>query len=598
MKTCARKLPAMLALLSTVNCLLSTVVAQGTAFTYQGQLQNNGALANGSFDLTFTLFNTNTSGAAVAGPVTNSGVVISNGLFTVTIDFGAGVWNGQTNWLEIAVETNGSGPFTTLSPRQRITPTPYAITAENIDGTIGSNALSGSYGNAVILNNSANQFTGAFTGNGGGLTNVNAATLAGLGTSSFWQTTGNAGTAPSGNFVGTTDSQPLNLRASGRRALHLEYAVVDVNHSGVNVIGGDALNFVAPGVIGATIAGGGTSNFFQSALSNQVLTSFGTVGGGFLNTAGQFCDTVAGGRFNNSSGSDSCVGGGIGNTNTGFAAGIPGGYHNLATGQYSFAAGQQAQALHTGSFVWSDAQITPFASTQDDQFDVRAGNGAFFNTSGAGLWVDGQLVAVSSGQNTFSAAQTFTGGLDVNSTNGFSQSSVGNFAIDAPFKPGGRFVILTNGNVGISNSAPGHLFVVGNAVSPAYCDGGAWVNGSDRNSKEDFAAINPRKLLDKVVALPISRWKYKVEPEGMEHLGPMAQDFHSAFGLNGADDTHISTVDEGGVALAAIQGLNEKLEAENSNLKERNDSLEKRLEALEQIVLKQSQQTRIEGSNP
>jgi cell division protein FtsB len=74
----------------------------------------------------------------------------------------------------------------------------------------------------------------------------------------------------------------------------------------------------------------------------------------------------------------------------------------------------------------------------------------------------------------------------------------------------------------------------------------------------------------------VQSWDYKAQP-GEKHIGPMAQDFHAAFGLNGADDTHISTVDEGGVALAAIQGLNQKLEeqkAENAELKARLEKLE------------------------
>src|SRR5215469_631789 len=97
---------ATLALLSTINHQLSTAFAQGTAFTYQGQLQNGGALASGTYNLTFALYTNNAGGTAVAGPVTNSGVTVSNGLFTVIIDFGAGPWNGVINWLEIAVETN------------------------------------------------------------------------------------------------------------------------------------------------------------------------------------------------------------------------------------------------------------------------------------------------------------------------------------------------------------------------------------------------------------------------------------------------------------------------------------------------------------
>ena len=128
----------MLLALSTLNFQPSTASAQGTAFTYQGQLQNNGSPASGTYNLTFSLFDTNTSGVAVAGPVTNNGVIVSNGLFTVLIDFGPGVFTGETNWLEIAVETNRASTFTTLTPRQQLTPTPYAIYAESASGLSGT----------------------------------------------------------------------------------------------------------------------------------------------------------------------------------------------------------------------------------------------------------------------------------------------------------------------------------------------------------------------------------------------------------------------------------------------------------------------------
>jgi len=90
-------------------------------------------------------------------------------------------------------------------------------------------------------------------------------------------------------------------------------------------------------------------------------------------------------------------------------------------------------------------------------------------------------------------------------------------------------------------ASPTHLIDV---TGGAYCNGTSWVNGSDRNAKEAFTAINPRTVLEKVSALPITEWKYKAEADGSKHLGPMAQDFHAAFGLNGADDKHIATVDE------------------------------------------------------
>jgi len=68
-------------------------------------------------------------------------------------------------------------------------------------------------------------------------------------------------------------------------------------------------------------------------------------------------------------------------------------------------------------------------------------------------------------------------------------------------------------------------------------------------------------VLQRVIALPVSQWSYKAEDPKVRHLGPMAQDFYAAFKL-GQDDKHIGTVDEEGVALAAIQGLNPKLEEE------------------------------------
>src|SRR5208283_1330490 len=87
--------------LSTLNVQLSTAWAQGTVITYQGQLQNNGSPASGTYNLTFALFNTSSGGNAVAGPITNNGVLVSNGLFTVLIDFGPGGFAGATNWLEL-----------------------------------------------------------------------------------------------------------------------------------------------------------------------------------------------------------------------------------------------------------------------------------------------------------------------------------------------------------------------------------------------------------------------------------------------------------------------------------------------------------------
>jgi hypothetical protein len=128
-------------LLATLNPRLSTCFAQGTAFTYQGRLANGTNVANGIYDLRFAIYDSSGGPTVVAGPVTNSPTSVSNGLFTVTLDFGAGVFTGAERWLEIAVRTNGGGAFTALSPRQKITPTPYAIMSGNLSGSLAAAAL-------------------------------------------------------------------------------------------------------------------------------------------------------------------------------------------------------------------------------------------------------------------------------------------------------------------------------------------------------------------------------------------------------------------------------------------------------------------------
>jgi len=142
-------------------------------------------------------------------------------------------------------------------------------------------------------------------------------------------------------------------------------------------------------------------------------------------------------------------------------------------------------------------------------------------------------------------------------------------------------VIITNGNTGIGatpTTSPNDRLVVVNA----HCDGNNWINSSDRNLKENFTPVDVMDVLDRVAALPIARWNYKSDSNA-PHMGPVAQDFRAAFQL-GIDDKGIATVDEGGVALAAIQGLNEKVGAENAALRAENEGLKKRLERIEHML--------------
>ncbi len=165
---------AVLAFLLTLIPQFSTVFAQSTTFTYQGRLNDNGAPATGIYDLRFAIYDsTNSPGTLIAGPVTNSAVAANNGLFTATLDFGPGVFTGPDRWLQIAVRTNGGDTFADLTPRQPLTPVPYAIfagSASNLLGTIPAAQLTGTVPlaqlpAAVVTNNAgAVNLLGTFTG--------------------------------------------------------------------------------------------------------------------------------------------------------------------------------------------------------------------------------------------------------------------------------------------------------------------------------------------------------------------------------------------------------------------------------------------------
>ena len=290
--------------------LWSAAFAQGTAFTYQGQLNDGVSPANGTYDLRFGLFDAVSAGTQLGNTQTNSATSLSNGLFTVTLDFG-NQFPGAPRWLEIAVRTNGEPSFTVLNPRQKLTATPYAITASNITGIVGGTSLSGTYSSAVTFNNAVN----SFSGNGGGLTGLNANNLA-SGTvpaaalNNAWKIAGNSGTTPGTHFVGTTDNQSLDFRVNNRRAVRLQ-----PNTNGApTFIAGSSSNVVSANVPGAAI-GGGDQNFIQSF--PFATSDFAAISGGSSNLIDYFSFNAAiAGGFQNTVGPNSyysIIGGGLQN---------------------------------------------------------------------------------------------------------------------------------------------------------------------------------------------------------------------------------------------------------------------------------------------
>ena len=280
--------------------------ALGTAFTYQGQLKKNGSPVNGNCDFQFSLWDAAgngsppTGGNLIGSPQTKTGIAVINGLFTVQLDFGAGAFTGDARWLQIAVKCTGDASYNTLSPRQPLTPSPYAL------------ALPG-----------------------------------------LW---------------------------------------TQQNTTSPNLISGYSGNSVSSGVVGATIGGGGISGDI-----NRVTDDYGTVGGGYGNTANGYVATVGGGRHNTASSKSfvgggegntangiSVVGGGVGNTASNYASIVGGGWGNTANGWYAtIPGGASASATHYGEMAYASGSFTTQGDAQTSTYVMRIDQ-----TCTAGTWYD------------------------------------------------------------------------------------------------------------------------------------------------------------------------------------------------------------------
>ncbi len=202
----------------------------GTAFTYQGRLNAATGPANGSYDLKFTLNDAATGPAQIGSALTNAATPVSNGVFTVTLDFGSGVFTGAARWLEIGVRSGGSPvDFTTLTPRQLLTPSPYALYAPNAGTAATANSA-----NAVAANSVANAGlqANAVTTDKIADGTISASDLSpALASSTFWRLGGNTGTTPGANYLGTADNQPFELKANGVRSFRIEPTLsLDAQH--------------------------------------------------------------------------------------------------------------------------------------------------------------------------------------------------------------------------------------------------------------------------------------------------------------------------------------------------------------------------------
>ena len=360
-------------LLLTVVGVLMMSISPGWAeiphlINYQGMLTDNaGNPITEPRDLTFTIYDAPTNGTAL-WTETHTAVPIENGLFNVilggaTTPIPASVFDAPERYLGIKVGTDPE-----LAPRIQLTSVSYAYRSLVADSAVVATPGSGSHwsvSDSILYTNNNwgiarggadNALYGdkAYT-----MVNLGIACTTGVSGSNYDYVTISGGYSNLATDIHTTVSGGKNNQASGQAA----------------TVGGGVLNIATHNL--STISGGQW---------NTASGTYATVSGGFGNTATGWNSTIGGGCSNIARGEYSVVsGGGSGfspdsNAALGDWSTIPGGRGNVAKGNYSFAAGRRAQALHHGTFVWSDSIDSDFASTGNNQFLIRASGGVGIGT--------------------------------------------------------------------------------------------------------------------------------------------------------------------------------------------------------------------------
>lgn len=541
-----------------VLCLSAAVFAQTTAFSYQGKLNDGASAANGTYQMEFELYDDIAAGSQVASRITLNNVSVTNGIFNVTLDYGANAFTGGARFLSVKVKTAAEPTYTTLSPRQQILSSPYAVRSLN-----AANVEITTAGNSVI--NAINDGSTSVTINENRLpSNIVRIKPTAAQTASSADSTEAAL-----NINGLQDNGGGNFTNPSRFRFNLNggFFVSGTQATGaVPTTGAGSRLMWYPGKWAFRV---GKVDSFGATYWDESNIGTGSIGLG-ENVRASGNNSFAANLATTASGDESVA---LGNNGT--ASGDRAfAFNGTATGVGAVAIGSGAQAtnddalaLGPSSIAGGLASITIGPSIANGSFGVAIGlqNKAAGNFSLA-------LGKNASTCSTYDCAPgTAKQGSIVISDGcaGFSSDAVTATANNQVNIRGcGGFRFFTNQSL-----------TSGVEMAPG---GGSWSSLSDRNMKENFVTVNTREILQKVVTMPVTTWNYKSQDKTIRHIGVTAQDFHQKFGV-GESDKRIATIDPDGVAFAAIQGLNEKVEERTNDLQKENDALK--------LQLKQQQAT-------
>ncbi len=441
---------------------ISRAEAQGTLFSYQGQLTANGAPANGLYDIRTGLYATNTGGGLLTDLYTNLAVPVSNGLFIITMDFGSGVFTGTPYWLQIGVRTNGIGAtFTPLSPRQELTPNPYAIYATSagsvslISDTGTENFFAGqAAGNATL--------TGIEdTGVGFGALFVNTSgsynTAQGVGALSA-NTTGSYNTADGAGALF------LNVGGADNTAIGFDALVSNTNGNNNTATGTDALFYNTSG--SQNTADGAGALFFNTTGGNNTAVGYQAL----LYNTNQGENTAIGSQalYYNTTGSQ--------NTGLGYQALL-----NNQSGTYNTASG--AFALNVNSTGFYDTASGGQALEYNTTGAYNEANGfqaLWQNTTGSENTADGSLALLSNESGSGNIALGFEAGYNIlTGSDNIDIGNVGSSGDDGVIRIGTPGIqtetIIAGTTVGINATSPSQALEVNGYY--ALIDGGGAYNG-------------------------------------------------------------------------------------------------------------------------